>query len=448
MKKSFFYAMAAVAALSACTANGELDETVNIPTPSDQEISLMVTAPTLNADTRGTGTVGSVEGSGAANVWQGQRIRVYMLNKGTLTPTKLSAIDEDQSIFENAEVYAPTGVDSGLVTRETHTRSYYPISGASDFWGYRTDGAETSDKGLVTDDGTQMYMPFTIDGSQDVMVGKTDNSTITTLDDKYLYSAKSARTLDSRGQYIRPNLIFNHLLTRITFEATSYNQMTAYSEDAARIPATQVEGNGVDQLVAADVKDGKDRFGTNCVNLGVYIDSVMVESATTGELVFAYTPQAQKQEQYINWDMTKKSFLRIKSRQEADADVPVEAKDLKPFAMTQVPTSSYKQLGEALLVAPAETYKIRVAMHQYMALFDEDEAAKRGGQMYRRISMTYPNNNIPMILDLRTINKKIAGKPGYSYNVKLGVSGLEIILLDATLNAWKKAGDDAIKDIL
>lgn len=79
MKKMFFFALAAAGMLTACsnddTLGGNGEQNV-----SEQQIRLGVASSKVQ--TRGTGTVGGM--TDAENVWAGQTLWVYMLQKGSM----------------------------------------------------------------------------------------------------------------------------------------------------------------------------------------------------------------------------------------------------------------------------------------------------------------------------------------------------------------------------
>lgn len=426
MKKAFFYTFAVVAALTSCSSeNGEQMAVAFLP--SEDVISLNVMTPTMGNGSRGTGTVGSIDPT--ENQWKGQSVRVYMLNKGTLTPTLIEDADgELKPIFQNAEMFTPKDVAEGPISRPNNLRSYYPINGSSDFWAYRTDGAETA---TPVAEGTKMTVPFAIDGSQDIMVGQTDNSIVSSVDQSALYSAKSAR------MGVVPKLFFKHLLTRLTFDVKALEDKTDYSEEAGKITESQIRITNNQSLVNKDLDFCLRNYGERKVILGVFIDSIMIESAATGKVVFAYTPSDAEKAQYIIWNESPKRNLTLRERP-AISGVPQPSEPMKKMDMVISPAHEYRQIGEALLVKPAAQYNLRVAMHQY-----KQEGLNVG--KYIRKAVIWPNEAMtPHVIDLSSLPGK--GAAGYSYKVRLGVSGLEEIKLEGVLDSWEDGGT-ASKDV-
>lgn len=417
MKKSYLHIFALAAVLTGCSAESDVATNDN-NSDNLQPIALSVVAPSQVSTTRGTGTVGS---DNADNCWEGQKVRVYMFNKGTLTLTKMDETRPD-GIYDNAELITPIGEVTGPLVREDNRRCYYPVSGQSDFWGYRTDGAESGTPRVV---GNQMQIPFKIDGSQDLLLGAPDRSTWPTdpAISKYYYSAYSAHNDATFGN---PTLVFAHQLTRFAFTAVSLNNIKEYSENATQISSSEVEMDINWTKVQSDVN----RFGS--LNLGVYVDAIMLESPTTGSLIIADT---ETNKQGIVWNQDSKEFLELQKRDGKAAD------DLKPMGTFQVSDKDVKSFGEALLVAPQEKYQLKVIMHQYKLKYSPEYIKTHSiarPYVYTEVEWLLPN-----FIDLKKINAEAAGKPGYSYTIKLGVSGVEPILLNATLEPWISGGEGA-----
>lgn len=137
MKKMFFFALAAAGMLTACsnddTLGGNGEQNV-----SEQQIRLGVASSKVQ--TRGTGTVGGMTDD--ENVWAGQTLWVYMLQKGSMdlavykSPTVGTTAGTELEVFNNKEFKAPNTADktkSGLATTADGTIAYYPVSGNYDF---------------------------------------------------------------------------------------------------------------------------------------------------------------------------------------------------------------------------------------------------------------------------------------------------------------------------
>ena len=419
MKKMFFFALAAAGMLTACsnddTLGGNGEQNV-----SEQQIRLGVASSKVQ--TRGTGTVGGMTDDD--NKWAGQTLWVYMLQKGSMdlalykAPAAGGVATPDVEVFNNKEFKAPTTADntkSGLATTADGTIAYYPVSGNYDFWGYRVDDAAvggTPTVKIVDDNGdevtadhmdqaTKRVVDIKIDGSQDIMAGKAAPSAdeVTKLGgyaDNF-YSAYAAR----KG--VQPNITFEHLLTRFTFE------VRAGSKATAGLPA----GGNTD---------------------AVKVTGVSVGSKTTGTLTVAYTGATKKAAELLTFTGDA-SPLKLMQRDETVADNNAALIDLKPVTLTWTDDAAtigdVLKVGEALLVAPGETeYPLTIALSQ-------DVLQKVG------------ENKVTMPLEQKATIKMDGTKtfePGKSYKVTITVYGLEGIEVTATLVPWADGGSIDIDD--
>lgn len=415
MKKMFFFALAAAGMLTACsnddTLGGNGEQNV-----SEQQIRLGVASSKVQ--TRGTGTVGGM--TDAENVWAGQTLWVYMLQKGSMdlayykAPAVGTTAAAETEVFNNKKFNAPNAADntkSGLATTADGTIAYYPVSGNYDFWGYRVDDAVVGDPvvKLVNDAGdevaadqaTKRVVDIKIDGSQDIMAGKAAPSTdevakLGNYADNF-YSAYAAR----KG--VQPNITFNHLLTRFTFE------VRAGSKATAGLPA----GGNTD---------------------AVKVTGVSVDSKTTGTLTVAYTGETKAAADLLTFTGDA-SALTLKQRDAALADNNAPLVALEPVSLTWTDDAAtigdVIKVGEALLVAPGQTeYPLTIALSQ-------DVLQKVG------------ETKVTMPLEQKATIKMDGVKafePGKSYKVTITVYGLEEIKVTATLVPWVDGGSIDIDD--
>ena len=411
----FFFALAAAGMLTACSnddtlgGNGEQNA-------SEQQIRLGVASSKVQ--TRGTGIVGGM--TDAENVWAGQTLWVYMLQKGSMdlayykAPAVGTTAAAETEVFNNKKFNAPNAADntkSGLATTADGTIAYYPVSGNYDFWGYRVDDAVAGDPvvKLVNDAGdevaadqaTKRVVDIKIDGSQDIMAGKAAPSTdevakLGNYADNF-YSAYAAR----KG--VQPNITFNHLLTRFTFE------VRAGSKATAGLPA----GGNTD---------------------AVKVTGVSVDSKTTGTLTVAYTGETKAAADLLTFTGDA-SALTLKQRDAALADNNAPLVALEPVSLTWTDDAAtigdVIKVGEALLVAPGQTeYPLTIALSQ-------DVLQKVG------------ETKVTMPLEQKATIKMDGVKafePGKSYKVTITVYGLEEIKVTATLVPWVDGGSIDIDD--
>lgn len=418
MKKMFLFALAAAGMLTACsnddTLGGNGEQNV-----SEQQIRLGVASSKVQ--TRGTGTVGGM--TDAENVWAGQTLWVYMLQKGSMelgyykTPDDAATAAVGTAVFDNKEFKAPNtaaSTVSGLATTADGAIAYYPVSGNYDFWGYRVDNAVTGtpDVKLVDDtdnevttaaQATKRVVAIKIDGSQDIMAGKATPSTADV--DKLgnygenFYSAYAAR----KG--VQPNITFNHLLTRFTFEVRAGSKATAGAGASGNTEAVRVQG-------------------------------ISVESLTDGKLTVAYTGDTKKAADLLTFTGNASPLkLQQRSTTAVDNNDPLVA--LEEVALTwpadaNATVGDVLPVGEALLVAPGQTeYPLTIALAQKVK---KNTAAADKEDMDLEQKATIKMDGV----------KKF--EPGKSYKVTITVYGLEEIEVTATLVPWADGGSIDIDD--
>lgn len=418
MKKMFFFALAAAGMLTACsnddTLGGNGEQNV-----SEQQIRLGVASSKVQ--TRGTGTVGGM--TDAENVWAGQTLWVYMLQKGSMdlayykAPAVGGVATPDVEVFNNKKFTAPDAANntkSGLATTADGTIAYYPVSGNYDFWGYRVDDAAgaTPVVKIVDDNGdevtadhmdqaTKRVVDIEIDGSQDIMAGKAEPSAdevakLGNYADNF-YSAYAAR----KG--VQPNITFNHLLTRFTFE------VRAGSKATAGLPA----GGNAD---------------------AVKVTGVSVDSKTTGTLTVAYTGATKEAAELLTFTGDA-SALTLKQRDAALADNNAPLVALEPVSLTWTDDAAtigdVIKVGEALLVAPGETeYPLTISLSQ--DVLEQLTGAKVTRPLEQKVTIKMDGT------------KKF--EPGKSYKVTITVYGLQEIEVTATLVPWADGGSIDIDD--
>ena len=412
----FFFALAAAGMLTACsnedTLGGNGEQNV-----SEQQIRLGVASSKVQ--TRGTGTVGGM--TEADNVWAGQTLWVYMLQKGSMelgyykTPAEAAGAAVGTAVFDNKEFKAPNtaaNTVSGLATTADGAIAYYPVSGNYDFWGYRVDDAVTgtpdvklvddTDTETTADLATKRVVAIKINGSQDIMAGKATPSTaeVGKLGDyaDYFYSAYAAR----KG--VQPNITFNHLLTRFTFEVRAGSKATAGQGASGNTEAVRVQG-------------------------------VSVESLTDGKLTVAYKGETKEAADLLTFTGDA-SPLTLKQRtvgaDNNDPLVDLEEVPLTWPADADATVGDVIPVGEALLVAPGQTeYPLTIALAQ--------KVKKHVGD---------PDNEDMALEQKATIKMDGTKKfePGKSYKVTITVYGLEEIEVTATLVPWADGGSIDIDD--
>ena len=220
MKKVYLFpAIAVMAAMTACTK-----EPVNTTVPEDELVPVQfgLASPDYSVTTKSTGGL---------NQWNNTTLYVYGFDR--------AAADYSTPFIDNVSATAASTASISLtVINEETQESYYYEDGVNyDFYGYHVDDAATPEAATPTpiivpeegitqeSDGTALtkgvYIPFTINGSQDLMVAKADpvaDIVGTKLEDEgtaRVYSAYAAR------RDVHPTLEFKHQLARFKFQIKS-----------------------------------------------------------------------------------------------------------------------------------------------------------------------------------------------------------------------------------
>lgn len=286
MKKYFiFAAVAAAGLLTSCSSSDDIaaNDAGSIENPdARQAIRLNIGKPSAMI-TRGTGTIGGV--GTTDNRWYGQSINVFMFTKGNhdndgklvpgeeyvptlnLTPGEETGTylysnrpmitpGSAENLINNPVIEANNASNSGEAMNKDKSINYYPPQGNFDFFGYRVDDAadsyESEDVPTLVKATGKWTVPFTIDGTQDLMSTKAEltdaqKATLTpaattqnptpTMSEDY-YSAKAAR------KNVDPTLTFKHLLTRLQFKVKAGNDATAgWVAGSPAVNYTQAECN-------------------------------------------------------------------------------------------------------------------------------------------------------------------------------------------------------------
>lgn len=389
MKKLNLMALAAAAvALASCSQSDDIaGQSAENIADGLVPIQLNVSNPYAASMTRGTGVVGGLTDDD--NIWKGEAVNIYMLKKGTMEYAYFTEGTAD-AIYNDAQFDTPAeavNTASGLATASDGSIKYYPPSGNFDFWGYRLDDCRLGQK---IETAESIVIPFTLDGSQDIMVGKAvptaeqqANATQQVLDRSY--SAYAARN------GVQPDITFKHLLTRLTFQA---------------------------QAKTASVCDQEQ---------GVYIDAVRVKTVAGGELTVAYTDAAgiSSYDQQIKFTGDS-VYLYLKDRATASNTPLPELQSVLPTWNMTENQGDKVRIGESLMIPAGEKYELLFYVHQ--------SKPKSNGGTPERVDYVLPY----------TLTTTTDFQMGYSYNVLLTINGLEQINITATLEKWGDGGTISI----
>ena len=493
MKKSFIFAtMAAAVLFAGCSSSDDLASNpgeVGIDTDAEKvAIEIGVASRGANMTMRGTGTVGDIQGQ-ATNIWNGEQINVLMydinedgtptfnftggenpLYNGNLLVTPLTAETKASGIAKEISNGNPYNNPAAA----TYKVKYYPTKGRSDFWGYYLGGyateanadanasAATNGNTLIESDGQAEIPPyrsvaFTIDGTHDLMVAKAPttagidgNTTFTaenltenqaneiTTDGPLAARAKAnSYSATAARQGLQPDLVFKHVLSRLQFK----------------------------------VKAGNEKAAT----CGVTVTGIKVRSKKTGELIVAYdySKGAIETAKRVIWGdvlaeenfdggpgivagavVTDNKYFPALALQERTAPDNRTMKALTPVALTwhaNDPDSDIKTVGEALLVAPQDSYYIIV---EY-TINSGSEAAWYADSDLNPGVPTVPDPANPVAqpaLESKVVRTATgtdgpkAFAAGESYLITITLYGPEQIKITATLTGWDQQDDEIVVD--
>ena len=326
-------------------------------------------------------------------------------------------------------------VTAPVITGTTITAATTPIQMNSSFNG-------TAETGNVT-------VPFTIDGTQDVLAASTyltaadtlalaKSSSLTSHDDsatyasyaKSLYSAKTAR------QNVQPNLLFKHMLTRFTFNAAAMQPNFAQGgDDEIRIKDIKIYSRTNGKLVATYKHVDGNAEGQDSV-ITCVLDTSSVDQLSNPKVALSLMKRAAgaTESDYLV-DLTEGTQIVGTPTTEG---IPVVYRD----------ETDWTALGEALLVMPDETeYVMDITIEQTVyGREDVDgngidgtqeikEATIKGLKIEAAKVVTSNPHSASETVD--GIQKFLAGN---SYNVRVQVYGLSKIEVTTTLEPWADGG--------
>ena len=226
--KKYFVLISAMLVMAACSKGPKEsvttvpEEESNAPVP----VQLQANLPAVTPETLTTITPVTKSAIGALDNWHaGQKLYVYGIPRVGLNAdaSATAALDLGNILINNVLAAFPTGFDvtdtdaqpvdilrTGNDTPDDNTDDepyYYNEDRRYEFFGYYVDDAASVAPTVGTND---ISLAVKIDGSQDLMLAKTDKEAdnVTYLNPNRLYSAYSAR------HGVTPNLVFQHLLSR------------------------------------------------------------------------------------------------------------------------------------------------------------------------------------------------------------------------------------------
>lgn len=420
MNKTWIFATMALTLAASCSRDKDVDNLDNNNKIDDTTIEEIVLGAgqsvSVTPASRGIGAVGDLA---ATNSWNGETVYVYGINN-TATGDAKFAIN-GQAATAPVSTGDPTTVASGVLTwnqvmvddQPTDPHYYYNSNDLYDFYGVHVDNAvpvpveepqvTTLDDLMKIKTGTDLTNGFAVDvvldGTQDLMVAKTDktqditdasNPDVTEGDVNKLYSAWSAR------RKVTPNLKFDHLLTRLRFQVICGNE-------------TAPTG-------------GKE----------IYIDSIKIDKAVyKGSLQIIPSTKDPLVEQGLT-PVTADSIEFCVKQNPADGDDKNLVK-LDPVPVESVDENNPDVIGEDLLMIPAVYYDVTIYASQTL------NGKKEFNVVKKRIQAGQVTPSAGGEAKTEFAKNEI-------YYINIVVRGIEEITVNASLNPWVEGGNITIDD--
>ena len=370
MKKFLFFATTFAILLSGCTKSNVNDDVLDDGTPVPVRFSAM--SMTSSVSTKSTGAVGA-EG----NLWNQQDLYIYGYDR---TVTDFT----EEPFINNVMATAPDALSSGAIdvmnnAVEPAEPFYYVAKNRYDFFGYHVDDAAT---GEPVREETRVYVPFEINGAQDLMIAKADqqadinNTEGAEFTEDKAYSAYAAR------RNVHPTLKFQHQLARFTFE----------------IVAGSASGSNVN------------------------VDYITVDSKSKGNLVVVGGTRGIDD---VAEDVASFKLQEIGAEGNAQNLTPVKP---EPYNAER---NNAKKIGESIMVIPGEaSYNLKIKTSQDGVNTDIPEQ-----------EWTIAIDNV----DGKPADASVF-EAGYSYKIKIVIYGLEEVKITAELEEWKDGGNATLDE--
>lgn len=345
--------------------------------------------------------------------WNAQKLYIYALPTNKI-PASGESEEVGKILVENAEASAPAtnqadenkyiALDIELfkdANADPKTYYYYPTNKETyDFYGYyvgtafkeTTPGSDEKPNPVITVN-EKISLPLFLDGSQDIMLAKADkDADVLAPGVRELISPANAYSAYSARKDVKPNLKFEHQLSRFVFNVVAGN------DEGEKVMIKRVTLTSQDKatLIIADKND--DRGIKNPSGSGTF-----VLKDADGNDVTSWFPKHKVVE--------GESYTFV----------------------------SEDRVGESIMVIPNnEQTEIKDRKHKLVILMQQMSAAQDGTELGDDFSYVYdltPDMVVP------------AGDkflPGYQYNVKVVVYGREKVLVSVQLTKWAEGGSITI----
>lgn len=392
MKKGFIYVILSGIILGACADHSFRSYATSVTVDAENiPVMLIVGDPSYTLMSKGAGAIAPNEGF----YWENSRVYVYSFKRDLTTAFDVTSSEDNENCLVDGSVETPgfpggkkarlNSLDTYISWEEKSQNVFYPPTQYGyDFYGYYLDDIEPAPGDyLRSADGIQFKVK--IDGTQDLMSAKArltrqqlEKEDLSPEEreqiQKYYYSSYTAR------RNIVPILYFKHHLVRLRFE-----------------------------IYPGSKKSNR-----------VYVDSVVVASKTRAVFTVAH-----KSEDRMGLDFTadnRYEYLSLKERGGGPLEPDCYHTDYWGDYNKPVFEREGVRVGESLLVAPDQSYKLRIHLKEWADEHHSGEPVT---------SVNY--------LTLQNTEQKF--QPGMQYTVRVAVYGLQQVEVEVTPEPWGNGGD-------
>lgn len=369
---------------------------------------------------------------GALDHWLkgNQELYIYgiprVIPQGEQVAVATANLDFENILINNVKAKFPTDFTDATITnqkidviRTGDEPYYYDESKRYEFFGYYVDDAVANPQPALNNQAaaqaTAITLPITINGAQDVMLATAHKEAdleyyhMESVNPDRLYSAYSSR----KG--IRPNLKFEHMLSRFNVY----------------------------------VKSGDDATVTN----KMHITTLSFETKTSGVLYIANKDQ-ENVKPYLDVTGTELSYLGIwngdngASTKQLDRTIQDDNKKY-----TYDPTNGWTKAGTIMVMPgliPATAgengygeYKIKVGIKQDGATAQEEYLSDYAINFADLLNPWEDPKEVDPQED-PTFQKDRSAQPGHQYDVNIVVYGLQEIVITVSMSEWVDGGSFVI----
>lgn len=417
--KKYFVLLSAMLVMAACAkgpqGNGTTvpEEESSAPVPVQLQANLPAVTPVTKS------------AIGALDKWHAdQKLYVYGIPRVGLNAeaSATAALDLENILINNVQATFPGAFDPTTTTpqlvsviRTGEEPYYYNEDRRYEFFGYYVDDAASVAPTVGTND---ISLAVKIDGSQDIMLARTDKDAdnVTDLNPNRLYSAYSAR------HGVTPNLVFQHLLSRFNVYVKSGDPSVT---DKITITSFTVRSK-TDGTIFIAYKDHPAQEDEEHPNLTVSSEENNyaylpiwngANGAATKRLLYSLTGEEQK------YDLKFKVDEEVNNNNWPARNNPLGTIMVMPYETEYEIKVGLKQTDYTAENETITTYTVKFA-----DLLSPDQDPKPQDP-------SNPNPR-PGITELDT-----QALPGHQYDLNVVVYGLQAIQVTVSLQEWEDSGN-------